>query len=232
MRRVAVLSVAGMLALAGCGRTEIDGGKAEDLLRGTRTSQGRVVSAKCPDGVEARAGADYECHVKLANGDSGTWTLHIRDGEGRVTGSEDDLDAGPPPRPPSDRDVGRSFVQRAPGGGRVKVTLVRYEHSVDQPSGNSILRNVVGIVLRLENVGDTTVRTKRPPYYAVLHEPSGAGADPVPNAKAPCGGDFYRKPLVLAPGRSAEGCIPYAVGPAPVDFRFGFGGDLSTWKLQ
>ncbi|MFL5781675.1 MAG: DUF4333 domain-containing protein [Thermoleophilaceae bacterium] len=232
MRRPAFTAAIAVLAMAGCGTTEIDAGKAEKLLRSTTTSQGRIVSAKCPSGVEAKAGVDYECRVRLANGDSGTWTLHVRDSEGRVTGSEDDLDVGPPAKPASDRDVGKSFEQAAPGGGRVRVTLVRYEHSVAMPSGSAILKNVVGIVLRIENVGDTTVRSKRPTYYAVLHEPSGAGTDPVSKGSPACGGNgFYRKPLVLEPGQRDEGCIPYAVGPLPVDFEFGFGDQNARWRL-
>src|SRR3954468_5076279 len=232
MGRLALSAVVAGLAVAGCGTTEIDAGKAEDLLRSTRTSEGRIVSAKCPSGVEAKAGRDYTCKVRLANGDSGTWTLHIQNSEGRVTGSEDDLDVGPPAKPASDRDVGRSFEQAAPGGGRVRVTLIRYEHSVAMPSGSAILKNVVGIVLRIENVGDTTVRSKRPTYYAVVHEPSGAGTDPVAKGSPACGGNgFYRKPLVLEPGQKDEGCIPYPVGPPPVDFRFGFGNENATWRL-
>src|SRR4051812_29838911 len=193
MRRLAVLPLAGMLALAGCGETKIDGGGAEDLLRGTQTDEGQVVSARCPDDVVAKAGATLDCDVKLANGDTGTWTLHVRNEEGVVAASLDDLDAGPEPKPPSDRDVGKSFTQRAPGGGRVKLTLARYEHAVDQPSGSAILRHVVGIVLRVENTGTATVRAKRPTYYAVLHAPSGAGANEVPGATGPCGGAFYRE---------------------------------------
>jgi Domain of unknown function (DUF4333) len=232
MQRAVLVLVAGLVVVAGCGETKIDGGKAEDLLSGTATEHGRVVSAKCPDGVEAKAGATFDCDVKLANGDTGTWTMHIQNKDGLVSTTRDDLDAGPPPKPPSDRDVGKSFVQAAPGGGRARVTLVRYEHSVAEPSGSAILRNVVGIVLRIENVGQTTIKAKRPPYYAVLHAPSGAGTDPVPKATGPCGGAFYRKPLVLAPGKSAEGCIPYAVGPPPVDFEFGFGSQEARWRLQ
>jgi hypothetical protein len=101
MRRLVLTAVLPGLAVAGCGTTEIDAGKAEDLLRSTRTSQGRIVSAKCPSGVEAKGGRDYTCKVRLANGHSGTWTLHIQDSAGRVTGSEADLDAGPPAKPAS-----------------------------------------------------------------------------------------------------------------------------------
>jgi hypothetical protein len=129
--------------------------------------------------------------------------------------------------------VGRAYTQTAPGGGRVRVTLVRYEHSVAEPSGSAILKRVVGIVLRIENVGHTTVRGKRPTYYSVLHLPSTAGASVVPTgAGAPCGGSFYRSPIELAPGKSAEGCIPYRVGDPPVDFAFGIGDANATWKLQ
>jgi hypothetical protein len=232
MRRAVLVSVVGLAVLAGCGESKIDPGRVSDLLRGTRTPDGRVVSVACPSGVEAKAGASFDCKVRTSKGERGVWTVHVVNDDGLVRAALDDLAVGPPARPPSDRDVRKVVVQDGPGGTKVRVGLVKYLHSVHQPSGNSILRNVVGIVLRIDNVGRKPLRAKRPPYYAVLHEPSGAGADVVPGAEAPCGGKFYRSPLRLRVGQSAQGCIPYAVGPPPVDFRFGFGAKSDTWRLQ
>ena len=42
MRRLVLMSVVSVLVLAACGKTEIDAGRAEELLRGTTTSQGRA----------------------------------------------------------------------------------------------------------------------------------------------------------------------------------------------
>jgi hypothetical protein len=232
VRRAVLLSIAGLAVLAGCGETKIDAGKAAGLLRGTATPEGRIVSASCPSGVTAKTGASFDCKVRTSKGETGVWTMHVASGDGLVRAAVADLAVGPPERPASDRDVGKVAVQSGPGGTKVRIGLVRYLHSVDEPSGSSILHNVVGIVLRIDNLSGKQLRAKNPPYYAVLHEPSTAGADVVPNAKGPCGGAFYRKPLRIAPGHSAQGCIPYAVGPPPVDFRFGFGVRSETWRLQ
>ena len=231
MRRMALPLVAAAALLAGCGDT-IDAGKTEDLLRGVNTPEGRIVSASCPGGVAVKPGKTFDCKVKTSKGETGTWTVNIENKDGLVAARMDDLAVGPPARPASDRDVGRSFVQKAPGGGRVRVTLVKYEHSVAEPSGNSSFPHVVGIVLRIQNLGATTIKAKRPTYYAVLHLQSTAGADLVPKATGPCGGSFYRSPMSIPPHGSVEGCIPYRVNDAPTDFGFGLEGRNSVWKLM
>ena len=91
-----------VLAVAGCGGTKIDHAKVEKLLVGTAPTGGATVkSAKCPSGVEAKAGSTFDCDVKLSDGTSGTWTVHVVTSQGEVRASGADFTAaGPTPAPP------------------------------------------------------------------------------------------------------------------------------------
>lgn len=87
---IAAAAVAAALALAGCGETVIDSGKAEGALRENlqHVLSRRVASVECPSGVAVKAGSSFECAVHLAGGETKTATLTIRDREAdtEVTG--------------------------------------------------------------------------------------------------------------------------------------------------
>jgi hypothetical protein len=78
-----------LLALAGCGKTTIDQGRAESFVRSYFTPDART--ADCPDGVEARAGARLECSVVAADGQSFRVTAHVVDSDGRLRISSADV---------------------------------------------------------------------------------------------------------------------------------------------
>lgn len=128
--------------------------------------------------------------------------------------------------------VNKSVVQPAPGGTRVKVTLVSYQAEVAESTGNALTPKVFGITLRLANQSAKALSARAPTYYAVLGLADTAGAYTVSDAKGPCSGSFYSRPLHLAPRGVAQGCIPYAYGDSrPVSFGFGFGFHPTTWQL-
>jgi hypothetical protein len=123
-------------------------------------------------------------------------------------------------------------VLPAPGGAKVRVTLVSYVPQVAEPSGNYVERRVFGLNIRLTNLGDTTVIARRPTYYAVLILNNALGASTVPHAKGPCGGSFYRTPIRLRPHSTSQGCIPYRYHAPPVRFAFGFGSHSVRWPVH
>jgi hypothetical protein len=128
--------------------------------------------------------------------------------------------------------VNRSAVQSAPGGSKVRVTLVSYQDHIAEPTQNALEPNVLGITLRIQNLGNRPVKARAPTYYSVLRLVDTAGADTVAHAKGPCGGKFYNAALHLAPHGSAQGCIPYAYGNSrPVTFGFGFGLQNFDWRV-
>lgn len=128
--------------------------------------------------------------------------------------------------------VNKSVVQSAPGGTRVKVTLVSDQPEVAESTGNVLTAKVFGITLRLANLSAKALSAHAPTYYAVLGLADTAGAYTVTDAKGPCSGSFYSRRIHLAPRGVAQGCIPYAYGNSrPVSFGFGFGFHPTTWRL-
>jgi Domain of unknown function (DUF4333) len=81
-RMLAVLAIAA-LALIGCGGTEIDAGKTEDLIEDNVTGP-PPSSVKCPEGVEAKKGETFECELTYEDRGPATVTVHIVDDDGRV----------------------------------------------------------------------------------------------------------------------------------------------------
>jgi Domain of unknown function (DUF4333) len=232
-RRVLVLAAAAVL-LGGCGGRTIDADKAEQALAGQRTSQGTVKSVDCPRGVKPKGGTTYDCKVTMENGARGTWSIEVVGDQGLVRVSPDQLDVPSARGAGEGKKIGTAFALRGPHGSKLRATLVRYEPSVAEPSGDRLEPRVAGIVLRIENVGSRPLRAKRPTYYSIARTESGAGLDPVSKATGPCGGAFYRSKLSIDPGETAEGCIPYkyAAAAPPVDWGFGFGATTKRWALK
>jgi hypothetical protein len=82
-RKLSVLAMA-LLGLTGCGGTEIDAGKVEDLIRDNVTGP-PPRSVECPEGVEANKGETFECELTYERGvPPATVTVHIEDDDGRV----------------------------------------------------------------------------------------------------------------------------------------------------
>jgi hypothetical protein len=98
MRRLTIVPLTlAAVALAGCSAsvgttTKIDPKKAEDLGRKVAGS-GRIqlTSIKCPDGIEAKAGASFDCDITYADGATGTITLHETDDKGSVKTTGNDI---------------------------------------------------------------------------------------------------------------------------------------------
>jgi hypothetical protein len=94
MIRPITLPIVVLLAalVAGCGETQIDSGKAEDLARkvaGTGTV--KLESVSCPDGIKAKKGEDFKCDLKYADGATGTITIHQEDDNGSVRTNAQDI---------------------------------------------------------------------------------------------------------------------------------------------
>jgi VCBS repeat-containing protein len=90
--------VAPALALAGCGTTVIDSGKAEKLVRQSVAAAGnfKVKSVSCPTNVTPKAGGSFNCQLTVtSNADgtsqSGTVTIHETDANGHVTIDSNDF---------------------------------------------------------------------------------------------------------------------------------------------
>jgi hypothetical protein len=83
-RTLAFLAVPA-LALAGCGATEIDPGKAESFI-GQNIRGPAPEKIDCPDGVEAKKGATFSCDLTYPNGlPAAVVTVHIEDDAGRIS---------------------------------------------------------------------------------------------------------------------------------------------------
>jgi hypothetical protein len=75
------------LAIAGCGDTVIDNGKAEDAIRADveKSLKVPVKSVECPSDVKVEAGKTFECIVTAANGKKATATLKILNSDADVS---------------------------------------------------------------------------------------------------------------------------------------------------
>ena len=82
MRGSAAIACALALAVAGCGKTEVDRAKAEGFVRSFFNPEAQ--SATCPDGVEAKRGRTFTCTAVLADGKRRIVTVHVLDDQGRV----------------------------------------------------------------------------------------------------------------------------------------------------
>jgi Domain of unknown function (DUF4333) len=90
MRRIAVVLVVPMVALAGAGCSEqIDTAKAERSIKTgieSKTSGGVPVrSVSCPKDVEVKKGKSFDCTVTGTNGKKATITVVQTDDKGNVT---------------------------------------------------------------------------------------------------------------------------------------------------
>ena len=70
MRKLSILAVFGLLAMAGCGDDTVDASKAEEGIESSplSTSTTNITSASCPDDVKKEEGKTFTCDVKLSGG--------------------------------------------------------------------------------------------------------------------------------------------------------------------
>ena len=85
-----IIAVAALL-VAGCSlnTTEIDAGQAEQFVKGAFPKPARSVS--CPGGVKVKKGGTFTCKAVDATGKRYEVTLHMVDGNGRVTVGKGDF---------------------------------------------------------------------------------------------------------------------------------------------
>jgi hypothetical protein len=82
--RGAFVALALATGLVACGGTEIDSGKAEKLIQDSGL-QPPPQKVDCPDGVEAKKGATFECTITFGGGrPAAVVTVHILDDKGRI----------------------------------------------------------------------------------------------------------------------------------------------------
>jgi hypothetical protein len=79
MKRLLLLGVVLVLAIAGCGETVIDATKTEDAIEhNLEKSVGlKIASVDCPSDVEVKKGAKFQCVVTETGGKQQTATLKI-----------------------------------------------------------------------------------------------------------------------------------------------------------
>jgi hypothetical protein len=81
-----------MAFAAGCGETQIDSGKAEDLVKKVAGSGTvKLKSASCPSGIKAKKGADFKCDVEYEDGAKGTITVHQENNDGSIRTAPSDI---------------------------------------------------------------------------------------------------------------------------------------------
>lgn len=76
--RVGVVIVAGVLALplSGCGKTIKPDGAAKSVTDIVSQQTGfKPTDVKCPDGVDAKVGQEFDCHF---TGPEGPYTAHLK----------------------------------------------------------------------------------------------------------------------------------------------------------
>jgi hypothetical protein len=194
-----LLALAG-LAVAGCGGTTIDHAKVEKLLVGKAPTGGLTVkSAKCPSGVEAKEGATLDCDVKLSDGTGGSWTVHVLNSAGLASASFADFIATgrSPTRAPS--QVGQTKDVPAPGGARLRVTVVGYQPNV-APVSDDAMAHVATLTLRIVNASTKPFSGDSPSAMSILHNSDTAGddsQDATINGSQPCQSSFWDKKLGL-----------------------------------
>lgn len=89
--RLAFASLAGVLALAGCGGgPTIDHRKAERFVREQLLGP-RPATIDCPKGVESKKGRSFGCTVIFRDGTSATVTVHVVSDSGRVSVAPSDF---------------------------------------------------------------------------------------------------------------------------------------------
>jgi hypothetical protein len=82
-RKLAALALPA-LALAACGGTEIDAGKAEALIK-DNIGGPPPKTVDCPDGVKAKGGDTFRCDLTYEHGlPPAVVTVHIEDDDGRI----------------------------------------------------------------------------------------------------------------------------------------------------
>ena len=99
MRKLSLLAVLGLLAMAGCGDDTVDASKAEQGIEDSSlsTSTTQITSASCPDDVKKEKGKTFTCDVKLSGGkaqvtvtqesDRNTFTYAFKPGSVVLAGS-------------------------------------------------------------------------------------------------------------------------------------------------
>ena len=108
--------------------------------------------------------------------------------------------------------VNKSVVQSAPGGSKVKVTLVSYEPQVPESSHDALAPEGLWHQPEVPEPRKPPVKANSPTYYSVLRLANTAGSTTVAHARGPCEGQFDSAPLHLAAHGSTRGCIPYSWG--------------------
>ena len=89
-RKLAALALPA-LALAACGGTEIDAGKAESLIK-DNIGGPAPKTVDCPDGIKAKAGETFRCDLTYEHGvPPAVVTVHIEDDDGRIRVGPGDL---------------------------------------------------------------------------------------------------------------------------------------------
>ncbi|MBA3392692.1 MAG: DUF4333 domain-containing protein [Deltaproteobacteria bacterium] len=81
-RRIAAVLLA--LVAVGC-KTKIDANKAQDLIKKMLAEKGIEVTPACPDGLEAKSGAKFQCTAIDQTGEQLTIDVTILDDKGTVS---------------------------------------------------------------------------------------------------------------------------------------------------
>jgi Domain of unknown function (DUF4333) len=78
---LALVATAVSFAAAGCGGTELDATKTEELVKEDveEVRGAKVASVDCPSGIEVAPKTNFTCEVRLSSGKTETAKLQIRD---------------------------------------------------------------------------------------------------------------------------------------------------------
>lgn len=132
-----LLPLTAAVAVAACGTTTIDSGKAEDLVeKAVITDAGaKVKSVTCPEDKEAKKGATFTCEVVGTDGTKGDAIVTETDDEGNVRVR------APFVHP---RDVERRLVAGIKGQSSVKALTVTCPEIIVGKAGASFECQAVG----------------------------------------------------------------------------------------